>query len=192
MKIRALLLASIVAVPAYGADTLEIDPEHSAVLFSWNHIGISNPVARLEKIQGTVILDQVDPAKSSVTVTMPLDGLRTGSEALDKVIKRDTFLDAERFPEITFKSTGLKMTGPKTFKLSGELTAHGITKPVILDAKVNGIAPNGFSGVLQAGFDADVVVRRSDFDAARFAPAVTDELKVHITVETHGPEKDES
>ncbi len=152
------------------------------MIFSWNHLGISNPVARLEKIEGQVILDRDHPAKSSVTVTLPVDGLRTGVAALDHRLVTDEFLDAARYPAVTFRSTGVRMTGPKSFKLSGDLSIHGVTRPVVLNAKVNAIGVNGFSGALMAGFEADAVIRRSDFGVSRYVPSITDELTVHITI----------
>jgi len=188
MKVFVLPLALCAGLSARAAETLEIDATHSAVLFSWNHLGISNPVARLEKIEGQVSLDRTDPARSSVTVTLPLDGLRTGVEALDHRLKGEGFLDAARYPAITFQSTSVTMTGPKSFKLAGTLSVHGISRPVVLDAKVNAIARNGFSGALTAGFDADIVLRRSDFGVARYVPAISDELVVHITVHAEPPE----
>jgi polyisoprenoid-binding protein YceI len=183
-----LPLALCAGLSARAAETLEIDATHSAVLFSWNHLGISNPVARLEKIEGQVRLDRTDPARCSVSVTLPLEGLRTGVDALDRRLKGEDFLDAARYPAITFQSTGVRMTGPKRFKLAGTLSVHGIARPVVLDAKVNDVALNGFSGALTAGFDADVVLRRSDFGVARYVPAVSDELTVHITLHAEPPE----
>lgn len=182
MKALALPLALCTGLSAGAAETLDIDATHSAVLFSWNHLGISNPVARFEKIEGQVTLDRDDPSKSSVSVTLPVEGLRTGVGTLDYRLKSADFLDAARYPAIIFRSSGVRMTGPKNFKLSGELSVHGVTRPVVLNAKVNAIGLNGFSGALMAGFEADFVLRRSDFGVSRYVPSITDELTVHITI----------
>ena len=187
MKALILPFALCAGLSAHAAEDLTIDATHSAVMFSWNHLGISNPVARFEKIEGQLHLDRDDPAKSFVTVTLPVEGLKTGVAALDHRLMNADFLDSEKYPAVTFRSSGVKMTGPKRFKLAGDLTVHGVTKPVVLDAKVNAIGLNGFSGALMAGFDADIVIRRSDFGVSRYVPSITDELTVHITLHAEPP-----
>src|SRR5580658_8634399 len=88
----AFLLALLLQdLAAFAAQPLQIDPSHSAVVFSWNHRGLSHPLARLEKVSGTVFLDASDLAKSRVQVTLPLDGLRTGDDFLDKRLKGAEF-----------------------------------------------------------------------------------------------------
>ncbi len=187
MKAFLLPLALCASLSAHAAEPLDIDETHSAVLFSWNHLGVSNPIARLEKIQGRVILDQVDPARSQVSVTMPLVGLRTGVDALDRRLRSPDFLDEPAYPAITFTSTAVRMTGVKRFALSGNLSVHGVTRPVTLSARVNTVTRNGFSDALMAGFEADIVLRRSDFGVSRYVPAVGDELTVHITLHAEQP-----
>jgi polyisoprenoid-binding protein YceI len=182
-----LPFALCASLSARAGETLIIDQTHSAVLLSWSHLGVSNPVARFETIQGQVILDRADPGKSSVTVTLPVDSLHTGVDALDRHLKTAEFLNAETYPVITFHSTGVKMTGRRLFKLSGDLTIHGVTRPVVLDAKVNAIGRNGFSGALMAGFEAEAIIRRSDFGVSKYVPAVSDELTVHITLHAEPP-----
>ncbi len=187
MKAFLLPLALCASLSVRAAETLRIDETHSAVLFSWNHVGISNPAARFEKLQGSLLLDQADPTRSQVTVTIPIAGLRTGVDALDRRLKSPDFLDEATYPTITFTSTGIRMTGVKRFALAGTLSIHGITRPVVLDAKVNTVARNGFSDALMAGFDADLVLRRSDFGVSRYVPAISDELTVHITLHAEQP-----
>jgi len=182
MKALLLPLALCFGLSANAAEDLVLDATHSAVMFSWNHLGVSNPIARFEKIEGQLHLDRDNPGKSSVTVTMPVEGLKTAVPALDRRLMTADFLDAATYPTVTFKSTGVKMTGPKHFKLMGDLTIHGVTKPVVLDTKVNLIGLNGFSNALMAGFEADGMIRRSDFGVSRYVPSITDELTVHITV----------
>jgi polyisoprenoid-binding protein YceI len=164
------------------AETLAIDPSHTAVIFSWNHRGFSHPVARLERISGNVLLDRYDMTKSSVSVTLPLDGLRTGDDALDRRVKGAEFLDATLYPVITFKSTKIESAGNNALKMTGDLSVHGVTKSVELDVKVNKISAASDHD-MAAGFDADVVLRRSDFGAGRYVPMTGDELSVHITLE---------
>ena len=179
MKRLACWLLLIPGLPAFAAESLAVDPTHSAVIFSWSHFGISNPVARLEKIAGTLNLDRTDLTKSSIAVTLPLSGLRTGVERLDARLKTPEFLDAARFPEVTFKSTRITATGDQRLRIVGDLSVHGVTKPVALEVRINRI------DATTAGFDADVTIRRSDFGVTKYVPAVTDELHVHITLDAH-------
>ena len=183
----ALALLSTAGPGLAETRTLAIDPEHTAVVFSWSHMGYSNPVARLEQVEGTVTVDEADPSRSQVTVSMSLDGLRTGSAALDHRLKGGEFFDQAHFPNVTFVSTRLEKTGKESFKLYGNLTAHGITKAVVLDAHVNKYALHPLGHTIIGGFEAETMLRRSDFDMAKFVPAVSDELKVHITLEAVPP-----
>jgi polyisoprenoid-binding protein YceI len=180
----AWVVLPLVSLPAWSADSLPIDPGHTAVLFSWNHRGLSHPVARLEKITGVVVLDQTDLTKSTVTVTMALEGLRTGSVELDRRLLGKDFFDVERYPAITFKSSKVEIAGDgHHLRMSGDLSVHGVTRPVILDAQVNKIIRGGASAKPAAGFDAAANLRRSDFGLGRYVPMVSDEITVHITLE---------
>jgi polyisoprenoid-binding protein YceI len=177
-----LLTLILTGVPALCAESLTIDPGHAAVIFSWNHRGFSHPVARLEKISGTVLLDRTDMTKSAVSVRLPLDGLRTGDDDLNRRMKGEEFLDATTYPAITFSSTKVEKIGDNALKLTGDLSVHGITKSVALDVTINRISSGPDSKVI-AGFDADVTLRRSDFGVGRYVPMTGDELSVHLTLE---------
>lgn len=185
MLLRRLLpLCLLVAsTPVFAAaQTFTIDAHHTQVSFTYSHFGFSNPTGRLEDIKGTVVVDQADWAKSSVEVTLPLSGLHTGVAALDEHLKKPDFFDAAKYPDITFKSTKVAKTGEKTFDISGDLTVHGVTKPVTLHARINKIGENKMIASQTAGFDADTTLKRSDFGMGAYAPAVSDEVHVHITL----------
>ncbi len=177
--------AATAAAPVAGAQKYDIDKNHTSVTFSWDHFGFSKPSARLEKINGSLTLDQKDISKSSVTVTMPLDGLHTGVEKLDEHLKSPDFFDAAKYPDITFKSTKVEKVGADGLKITGDLTVHGVTKPVVLNGKINKIGDNPMMKVASAGFDADTVLKRSDFGVNLYVPNVSDEIPVHITLDSH-------
>jgi polyisoprenoid-binding protein YceI len=181
-RLTLCLALSATSLPAFSTESLPIDPSHSAVIFSWNHRGLSHPVARLEKLRGNVLLDRTDLSKSSVSVTLALDGLRTGDDVLDKRLKGAEFFDGVRFPEITFRSTKIEVVGRHALKITGDLSVHGVTQPVVLDTKINKIIADA-NNKLAAGFDANVILRRSDFGLSRYVPMTSDELSVHITLE---------
>lgn len=182
MKRLGLLLCFALGMPAWAGELLAIDGSHSAVIFQWNHFGFSNPVARLEKVQGTLDLDQADLTRSSITVAMPLEGLRTGDDFLNKRLLGSEFFDAAHYPVVTFRSVKVERGQGGRLAVSGELTVHGVTRPVVLNARLNRIAPNPFTKLTTVGFDAETTIRRSEFGLEKYIPAVSDEVVVRITV----------
>jgi polyisoprenoid-binding protein YceI len=186
-----LLLVSSSVLAATGAkvqaaDKYDIDSSHSGVVFGWNHFGFSNPTARFDKIEGSVLLDKTDLTKSAISVTLPLESLDTGVSKLDQELKGPEFFDAAKYPAITFKSTKVEKTGENGLKVTGELTVHGVTKVVTLDAKVNKIGIFEIPGVIKApaaGFDATTIIKRSDFGVTKYLPVVSDEIPVRITLD---------
>jgi polyisoprenoid-binding protein YceI len=184
--VRYLLLAGLIgaAVTAHADPvTYKLDPGHTMVLFSWNHFGFSNPTANLGLGDGTLVFDEKNPAKSSVEVTLPLANLDTHVSALDEHLKKPDFLDADKFATITFKSTKVQAEGAGKFKVTGDLTVHGVTKPVVLDAKLNKSGEHPMLKVAAIGFDATTTIKRSDFGVGAYVPNVSDEIKIRITTE---------
>jgi polyisoprenoid-binding protein YceI len=194
MKCLTLITLLFASVPVFaadgakalGAEKYDIDASHSEVVFGWNHFGFSNPTARFDKIEGSVLLDKADLTKSSISVSLPLESLDTRVAKLDEALKSPDFFDAAKYPTITFKSTKVEKAGENGLKITGDLTIHGVTRPVTLDAKVNKIGIFEIPGVIKAqaaGFDATTVIRRSDFGVTKYVPAVSDEIPVRITLD---------
>jgi polyisoprenoid-binding protein YceI len=109
MRRLILITLSVASLSTFAADRAkvprrenDIDDSHSGVVFGWNHFGFSNPTARFDKIEGSVLLDKADLTKSSISVTLPLEGLDTRVAKLDEVLKSPDFLDATKYPTITF------------------------------------------------------------------------------------------
>ncbi len=192
MLLRRLLLTSLLAASASAfaaPQTFTIDPNHTQVSFTYSHFGFSNPTGRLEDIKGTLVVDQADWGKSSVSVSMPLSGLHTGVPKLDEHLKTADFFDAAKFPVVTFKSTKVTKTGADTLDIAGELTVHGVTKPVTLHAHINKIGENTMIASESAGFDADTTLKRSEFGMAKYVPMVSDEVHIHITLSADAAKK---
>jgi polyisoprenoid-binding protein YceI len=187
--LRRILLASLLtaaALPVVAApQKYDIDTSHTQVIFSWNHFGFSNPSASLEKISGDFQLDTADITKSSISVTLPLDGLHTGVPKLDEHLKSADFFEAAKYPDITFKSNKVEKAGANGLKIVGDLTVHGVTKPVTLNAKINKIGENPMSKKASAGFDATTTIKRSEFGVDKYVPGVSDEIPVHFTFDSH-------
>jgi polyisoprenoid-binding protein YceI len=187
---RYLVVAGLLgaAVSAQAAPvTYKLDPDHTMVLFSWNHFGYSNPTADLGLSDGTLVFDEQHPAQSSVQVTLPLARLDTHVPALDEHLKKPDFLDAGKYPTVTFKSTAVQPLGGNKFKVTGNLTVHGVTRPVVLDATLNKIGPHPMSKAQSIGFDATTSLKRSDFGVGAYVPSVSDDITIRITTEGSVP-----
>lgn len=184
---RKLALAAALAAVSFtaaAADKYEFDGSHTNVVFSWTHFGLSNPSARFAKVEGEVLLDTADLTKSSVSVTIPVDSLRTDLPKFDEHLRSGDFFDLARFPAATFKSTKVEKAGDNKLKVTGDLTIHGVTKSTVLDVTVNKIGDHPMAKKPAAGFDAVTTVKRSDFGMGNYVPNVSDDVKIHITTET--------
>lgn len=186
--LRYVALAGLLAaagVANAAPVTYKLDPGHTMVLFSWNHFGFSNPSANLGNVDGTLVYDEKDPTKATVEATLPLTGLDTFVPKLDEHLKSADFLDAAKYPTVTFKSTKVAAAGKGKLKVTGDLTVHGVTKPVTLDVTLNKVGPHPMMKVQTVGFDATATIKRSDFGVGAYVPNVSDEIKIHITTEAH-------
>ena len=169
---------------AAGPVAYRIDPTHAQARITWNHMGLSRPGATFETIEGVIRIDAANPANSSVSVTNPVSGADTGVPALDAMFQGADFFDAERHPNITFVSREVRFTGlGNRFEVDGDLTVRGVTRPVTLDAVLNGSGPNPMTGAPSVGFSASTTLKRSDFGLGVALPMVGDEIDVQITVE---------
>ncbi|MEE7596149.1 YceI family protein [Acinetobacter baumannii] len=177
----AVALASTVTLAA--PVVYKIDPTHTATVFSWNHFGFSTPSANFSDIQGVIKVDNAKPANSSVNVTIPLSSVNTNVPALDKEFQEEAWFNAAKYPNITFKSTKVETKDKKHFKITGDLTVKGITKPVVLDAVLNKQGEHPMAKVPAIGFNATTSFNRSDFGLGNYVPNVGDKITVNITTE---------
>lgn len=182
----ALALASASAFAA--AEAYTIDGSHTQTVFTWNHFGYSNPSANFDRIEGTITYDPADVSKSSVDVTIAIDSVYTHVPKLDTHMKGADMFDAARFPTATFKSTSVeKGSAEGTFKVTGDLTIHGVTKPVVLDARLNRAGEHPMKKIPTIGFDASTTIKRSDYGIDFMVPSVSDEIRIKITTEAALP-----
>ena len=185
--IRAALLSSALALlsaPAFAeAEAYKLDPSHSQIVFSYNHLGYSTTTGMFSGFEGTIQFDQAEPAKSSVEVSFPVKTMLTGWEARFEHFMAADFFDAAEDEMVSFKSTSIEVTGEKTAKITGDLTLNGVTKPVVLDAVLNQAGPHPMEQKPWAGFSATTTLKRTDFNLGQFAPYVSDEVAVSISVE---------
>lgn len=125
-------LLAVTGLPAVAAETYYTDQGHTEVRLEWNHAGVSTQSAEFTTVSGTLELDPDNVEQSTLDVTVDAASISTGFGPLDDHLKSADFLEVETYPEITFKSTGIKQTGDATADVTGELTMHGVTQPVTL------------------------------------------------------------
>ena len=161
---RFLLAAALATAfaGAASAATYRIDPRHTQVFFTYTHHGYANLTGRLNEAKGEVVYDAAKPAASSVTVELPMSSLSTGVPGLDKHLASPDFFDVEQFPTITFRSTLVRALADATWEVMGDLTVHGVTRPVILQVDFDGADVSPF-GDERIGFSAATEVDREDF-----------------------------
>ena len=160
----AILAAAIVALPVLAhADTWQIDPMHTNVEFTVRHMMISNVKGQFEKTSGTIDADANDPTAAKVDATIDASSLNTRVEKRDMHLKSPDFLDVAKYPTITFKSTKIEAAGPNKWTVTGDLTLHGVTKPIVLDVEASGPPIHDPMGNMRAGASATAKIKRSDF-----------------------------
>ena len=164
---RILLFAAsgVLLAPAFAqATTWDIDPAHTAVEFSIRHMMVSTVKGQFEKVKGTLELDDKDVTKSTVEVTIDLGSVNTHEPKRDGHLKSADFFDTAKFPTATFKSTKVQKAGKNKLKVTGELSLHGVTKPVVLEVEGPTEASKTPFGTTVRGVHATAKIDRKDFD----------------------------
>jgi polyisoprenoid-binding protein YceI len=186
----AFAVAIAIALPVLAyADTWRIDPMHTSVEFTVRHMMISNVKGQFQKTTGTIAVDGNDPASAKIDATIDASSIDTRVERRDADLKSPDFLDVAKYPTITFKSTKVEADGPGKWKVTGDLTLHGVTKPVVLDVESSGKPIHDPMGNTRAGASATTKINRSDFGLTynkvleSGGVMVGDEIAISIDVE---------
>ena len=183
-----LAIASAATMTMAKPVAYQIDPTHTATVFTWDHFGFSTPSGNFSNIQGTINIDEKKPANSSVNVTIPLSSLNTNVKALDEHLMAADWFDAAKYPTITFKSTKVQAVGANKYKITGDLTIKNVTKPVVLDAVLNKQGEHPMTKAQSIGFNATTSFDRSAFGVGAYVPNVGDKITVNITTEASVPQ----
>lgn len=183
---QTLIAAALVALPLAAhaePEAYTLDSSHSQILFSYNHLGYSTTWGMFSGFEGDIQFDQDNPANSSVTVSFPFRSMFTGWEGRFEHFMSADFFGADEDEMVTFTSTSIDVTGDTTANIIGDLTLNGITKPVTLAATLNQAGDHPMEGKPWAGFNATATLMRSDFEVGMFAPFVSDEVEIQISLE---------
>ena len=161
----------------------EVDATHAYINFQYNHLGLSNPTIGFDDFTVDLDLDNTDPTQSSFSVAIDPNSLITGSDIWKEHLTGDKWFDTAAFPDINFESTAIEAAGDGMYKVTGDLTVKDMTKPVTLDVTINGAMNHPMTGDPVIGLDASGNILRSDFGLGAFAPNVSDEVALNISVE---------
>lgn len=181
------LAAALVLVSAAGAalaapETYVLDANHSYPRFSYSHFGYSTQLSRFDKTSGKIVFDKA--AKTgAVDVVIDTRSVNTGSSVFNEHIQGEDFLDTAKYPTATFKSTKVVFDGDKPASIEGNLTLKGVTRPVTLTVTSFQAMPHPMLKKDAIGANATVTVKRSDFNAGKYAPYVGDDVRIDIAVE---------
>ena len=184
---RLLLTAFILmAVPASAnaeAQNYEFDKKHTMIMFNVGHMGLSHSWGKFLDFDGDIKFDEESPENSSVDMTIQTASINMDDEKWEDHLKNEDFFDVEEHPTMTFKSTGIEVTGEDTGMLTGDLTLLGVTKPVTLDVTFNKAGKRPMGDAYAAGFSAEGEVTRSDFGMDYGIPMIDDTVNLVIEVE---------
>jgi polyisoprenoid-binding protein YceI len=181
----ALALASIAA--SYAAPvTYQIDSTHTYPRFSYSHFGLSTQLSSFRNTSGTVVLDTASKT-ASVEVTIDMNSVNTGFVDFDGHLRSEDFFDTAKHPNATFKSTRVVFAGETPTLIEGLLTIRGITKPVTLTVSSFLSMEHPMAKKPAIGANAYTNIKRSDFDAGKYAPYVSDDVRIDIALEAIAP-----
>ena len=182
-----LLAAAPAGVPANPDPALvpaghySVEPHHTRVQFTVSHMGFTDWYGDFSGVSGRLELDPAHPDAAQVEIAIPVASVSTTNAKLDEELKSADWLDAGRYPAIRFTSRRVVRTGSIQARIEGDLTLHGVTRPVTLSASFNGAGTDPIEKHYVAGFNATTSIRRSDFGVANYVPLVGDELAIRIS-----------
>jgi polyisoprenoid-binding protein YceI len=174
-------------IPGYVAATWAIDAAHSDLSFQVRHLGIAKVRGTFDEYEGTVVTAE-NPLESSVNVVIQTASVNTKLQPRDGNLRQDDFLSVEKFPTMTFASTGVRPDGDD-FLVDGDLTIRDVTKQVTLKLEVNGFG-TGFDGKPLAGFSAETEISRSEFGVTGGPASAMVSEKVKIILEIEAKKQD--
>ena len=188
---KKLLAAALAVAPALALaapTSWSVDPVHSQVGFSVKHLVISNVRGEFSKYEGKVALDDTDLTRSSVEATIDASSIDTRVTDRDNHLRSPDFFDVAKYPSITFRSTKVAKAGKDQLQITGNLTLHGVTRPVVLDVALSSEV-KGMGGETRRGFSASTKINRKDFGLTwnkllEAGPAVGDEVAITLDLET--------
>ena len=179
----AVALAAALVAPAMAApQTYVVDSTHTFPRFSYSHFGYSTQLSSFKQTTGKVVFD-AQAKTGSVDISIDTRSVNTGFDDFNGHIQGEDFLDTAKFPTATFKSTRVVFEGDAPKRIEGQLTIKGVTKPVTLSVTSFQAMPHPMLKKPALGANATTTIKRSEFNAGKFAPYVGDEVRIDIAIE---------
>ncbi|TFI56373.1 polyisoprenoid-binding protein [Sphingomonas parva] len=178
----AIAQAAAPAAPAVRSGDYRLDKSHAKIVWGISHFGFSTYYGEFTSFDAALRLDAANPAASSLKATIDIGSVSTNDDKLDAHLKNADFFDAAKFPTATYVSTAVHRTGATTAHVVGNLTLHGVTRPVDLNVTFNAAGEN-FARTYVAGFSAEGLIKRSDFGMTTYLPGLGDEVSLKISGE---------
>lgn len=178
LAFTTLAMTSALAAP----QTFEIDGSHTFPRFSYSHFGYSTQVSRFDRTSGTVVFD-AEAKTGSVHISIDMKSVNTGFADFNGHLQGEDFLDTAKFPKATFKSTKVNFQDGKPASIEGQLTIKGITKAVTLTVTSFQAMPHPMLKKDAIGANAFTMIKRSEFNAGKYAPYVGDDVRIDIALE---------
>lgn len=167
---------------AMAAETYKVDPVHSSVLFRAKHFNTGYFYGRFNSVSGSVVVDDANPAKSSVEIQVKVESIDTNDAKRDQHLKSPDFFNAKQFPTISFKSKQVKKSGKDAYEVTGDLTIHGVTRSVTANVTRTGEGKDPFGGY-RIGFETVFTIKRSDFGMKFMLQGISDEVRLIVSIE---------
>jgi len=187
IAIVAILAASAALAAPSGptfdsvkAGTYKVESYHTQVGFSLSHFGFTNYSGLFSGATGSLRLDPANPGTNKIEVTIPVQSILTTVPVLTEELKGEKWFDVAKFPQATFTSTSVTVGHDGSATITGNLTLHGVTKPVVLHAHFEGAGVNPIDKMYTVGFQANGTIKRSDFGVSLYAPALGDDVELTI------------
>lgn len=183
MKISITLIGVIALTsPASAPETYDIDPVHSFAVFKIKHLNLGYVWGRINSPMGSIVLDEADPARSSVSFTLKAENVDTHNKERDQHLRSPDFFNVQTFPTITFKSASVRKSGENDFEVAGTFTLLGTAKEIVLRLQRVGSGKDPW-GNFRMGFDGAFTIKRSEFGMTHMLDGIGDEVQIHVSVE---------
>lgn len=175
-------LLGLLGLAAQAADTYQIDPVHSSVMFKVRHLNVTDFYGRFDDVTGTVTLDPSSASGNSLSLEVKSDSIDTHNEKRNQDLRGPDFLNVKQFPTIAFKSTKVEKAGDDAYNVTGNLTFRGVTKPVTFEFKKIGEG-RGMKDEYRAGGETQFTIRRGDFGMTYMPGIIGDDVTLIISLE---------
>ena len=182
ISFSTMLLISASASISFCSETYKIDPVHSSIIFKIDHLGVAPFYGRFNNASGSFIINEKEPGKNFAEVSVVVDDVDTFNEKRDAHLKNEDFFHADKYPTINFRTESFKELEKNKFEVTGQLSFHGVTKPIVIEVRRTGALKDPW-GNFRMGFETIFSIRRSEFGMDKMMDLVGDQVDLMIAVE---------